>query len=93
MKPIKKIYNNRVYWVLQSGWTNVAAEILWQQQKLDCVIKFKKHNIYLSNEARCYISFRGSCTECAAIIECILFKILAENVMLLLNVKLKMNVL
>lgn len=60
IKPVRKIYNNRVYWVLQPGWTDIIAEILWQQQKLDCVIKFKKHNVHLSNEARYYLSFRGN---------------------------------
>lgn len=52
MKPVKKVYNNRVYWVLQSGWTNVIADKLWQQQKLNCVFRFKKHNVHPSNESR-----------------------------------------
>lgn len=75
MRPIKKIYNNRVYWVLKSGWTDIIAEKLWQQQKLACVFKFKKHNVHISAEARGYVSFQGSCTKCAATITGILCRI------------------
>lgn len=32
IKPIKKSYNNRIYWVLQPGWTDIVAEILCQQK-------------------------------------------------------------
>lgn len=89
MKPVKKIYNNRVYWVLQSGWTDVVAEKLWQQQKLDCIFSFKKHNVHVSNEARCYVYFRGNCVECAAIIECILLKIPADDTDVIFKCKIK----
>lgn len=70
MKPGKKIYGNRVYWVLKSGWCDIIAERLWQQQKLYCTFKFKKHNVHLNARARCYVFFRGSCVECAATIAC-----------------------
>jgi len=79
MKPVKKLHNNRVYWVLKSGWTDIIAEKLWQQQKLVCVFKFKKHNVYLSTEARYYISFYGSCAECAATITCILLRMPSDD--------------
>lgn len=79
IKPIKKMYNQRVYWVLKSGWTDIIAEKLWQQQKLPCVFKFKKHNVCVSAQARCYISFQGSCTECAATIAGILFKVPSDD--------------
>jgi len=78
-KTRKKLYNKRVYWIMQSGWTDVVAEKLWQQHKLDCVFKFKKHNVHLNNEARCYIFFRGNCIECAATIDCTLFRMPSEN--------------
>ncbi|KAL0098877.1 hypothetical protein PUN28_020864 [Cardiocondyla obscurior] len=60
MKKIKKLYNNRVYSVLQSGWTDIVAEKLWQEEKLDCVISFKTHKVYISNEARCYVYCRSN---------------------------------
>lgn len=41
MKPTCKIYCGRSYQVLQSGWTDILAERLWQQDKLNCVISFK----------------------------------------------------
>lgn len=74
ISPVKKIYNDRAYWVLKTGWTDIIAEKLWQQQKLDCVLKFKKHNVYSRTEARCYVSVKGSCVECAANIECTMYK-------------------
>lgn len=89
MKPRKKIYNNRVYWAMQPGWTDIVAERLWQQQKLDCVFKFKKHNVHLSKEARCYIFFRGSCVECTATMECILLKMPTENTDVIIKCKVK----
>lgn len=64
---------------MQSGWTDIIAEKIWQQQKLECVFKFKKHRVYLRNDARCYVFFRGICVECAAIIECMLLKTPTEN--------------
>jgi hypothetical protein len=79
IKPIKKVYNKRVYWVMQPGWTDVIAEKLWQQHKLDCAFKIKKQNVHLKNEARYYIFFQGNCVECAATIECKLLKIPSEN--------------
>lgn len=74
IKPEKKVYGNRIYWVLKSGWTDIVAEKLWQQQKLYCTFRFKKHNVSLKSEARCYVCFRGECAECAANITGTLFK-------------------
>lgn len=89
MKPIKKIYNNHAYSVLQSGRTDIIAEKLWQQQKLDCIISFKKHKVYISNEARCYVYCRGNCVECAATIECILFKMPVDDTDVIFKCKIK----
>jgi len=89
MKPIKKIYINRVYWVLQPGWTDIIAEKIWQQQKLDCVFKFKKHRVHLRSEARCYVFFRGNCVKCGAIIECMLLKMPTENMDVIFTCKVK----
>lgn len=89
IKPIKKIYNNRAYWVLQSGWTDVIAERLWQQQKIECVFKFKKHNVHPNNESRYYVFFCGNCIECTAIIECTLLNIPPENIDVIMKCKLK----
>jgi len=63
---------------LKSGWTDIIAEKLWQQ-KLVCVFKFKKHNVYLSAEAHYYTSFHGSCAECAATIACVLFTMPSDD--------------
>lgn len=40
--PIRKLYGRRWKNVLQSGWTDVIAERIWQQQKFSCTISFKK---------------------------------------------------
>jgi len=65
--------------VLKSDWTDIVVKKLWQQQKLSCVFKFKKYNVYLSARARCCVSFQGSCAECAATVACVLFKVPSDN--------------
>jgi len=59
IKPVKKTYKNRIYWVLQTGWTDIA-EKLWQ--KLDCTFVFKKHKVHLSAKARYYVVLQGAST-------------------------------
>lgn len=93
--PIRKIYGRRCRYVLQSGWTDVIVEKAWQQQKINCTIIFKKHDIHESSSAKHYISIHGTCKECKAImngkvmhrprdnvdvkIHCIIYNIVEEN--------------
>lgn len=76
---------------MQPGWADIIAERLWQQQKLECIFKFKKHNVHPNNEARYYVFFRGNCVECATIIECTLLNIPVppKNTDAIINCKLK----
>lgn len=67
--PIRKLYGRRYRYVLQKGWTDIIAEKAWQQQKFNCTITFKKHDILLSNSAKYYILIHGTCKECNAIIK------------------------
>lgn len=66
--PIRKLYGRRFKYVLQSGWTDVIAEKLWQQQKFSCTISFKKHEVSLSSSAKYYIHIHDICKECNALI-------------------------
>jgi len=66
--PVRRLYGRRFKYVLQSGWTDIIAEKVWQQQKFSCTISFKKHDVHLSCSARYYISIHGSCKECNALI-------------------------
>lgn len=67
--PIRRLYGRRNRYVLQSGWTDILAEKAWQQQKFNCTITFKKHDVQ-SSSAKYYISIYGFCKECNAIIKC-----------------------
>jgi len=66
--PVRRLYGRRFKYVLQSGWSDIIANEAWQQQKFNCTISFKKHDVYLSCSARYYVSIRGSCKECNALI-------------------------
>lgn len=67
--PVRKLYGRNNYrYVLQSGWTDIIAEKVWQQQKLTCTLVFKKHDVHLSNLAKYYVVVRANCKECNAII-------------------------
>jgi len=65
--PVRRLYGRRFKYVLQSDWTNIIAEKVWQQQKFNCTISFKKH-VHLSCSAKYYMSIHGSCKECNALI-------------------------
>lgn len=67
--PIRKLYGRRYRYVLQTGWTDIIAEKVWQQQKFNCTIIFKKHDVNLSTSAKYYISVHGICKECKATIK------------------------
>lgn len=67
--PVRKLYGRRYKYVLQSGWTDIISEKMWQQQKFSCTVVFKKHDIHESRSANCYIDIRGSCKECDATIK------------------------
>lgn len=67
--PIKRLYGRRYKYVLQSGWTDIIAEKAWQQQKLNCTIAFKKHDVHQSSSTKYYIGIHGTCKECNAIVK------------------------
>lgn len=64
--PVRKLYGRRYKYVLQSSWTDVIAEKMWQQQKLHCTLTFKNHNVHQSSSAKYYIGIHGICKECNA---------------------------
>lgn len=67
IKPKRKIYNDRAYMVLQSGWTDLVAKRLVHQGKNGpCTFAFKKHNISESLSAKYYACLHGSCVQCGA---------------------------
>lgn len=68
IKPLRKLYGRRFKYTMQSGWTDIIAEKLWTQQKLSCVISFKKHDVSCSSSARNFISIIGHCKECDALL-------------------------
>lgn len=67
--PVQKLYGRRYKYVLQNGWTDVIAERMWQQQKFQCTIAFKKHDVHQSSSAKYYIGIHGQCKECKATIK------------------------
>lgn len=64
--PVRKLYERRYKYVLQSSWTDVITEKMWQQQKLHCTLTFKKHDVHQSSSAKYYIGIHGICKECNA---------------------------
>lgn len=66
--PIRKLYGRRYKYVLQTSWTDLIVEKMWQQ-KLRCTVAFKKHDVHKSSSAKYYIGIHGICKECNAIIK------------------------
>lgn len=72
IKPTKMQYkcerqNKREYTSLQTGkWTHIFADNIWQQTRIPCAITFKRAKVFESNNAKCYVNFKGSCKECGA---------------------------
>lgn len=90
IKPEEKLYAGRSYWKFRKGWTDLLAEKLWKQCKLDCVVSFKNNTISPSENAQYFAKVEGSCTECKAkvigIVQCqparkedVIFNIVIEN--------------
>lgn len=62
-------YNNQKYTIFKPGkWSDLFAEKIYQQAKIECAISFKRAKIYTSNNAKRYAVFNGKCKECSAII-------------------------
>lgn len=74
IRPMEKIYGNRVYHKLRPGWSDVFAEAIWIQHHIDCVFSFKSNIVNLRAIAKQFLKFTGHCTECKAIINGTLLK-------------------
>jgi len=67
IEPINTLYKNRLYRVLNKGWTDVIAEELWKTLKLPCCFAFKDAKIN-DNPGEIFLKIWGKCTECGTII-------------------------
>ena len=60
----KKVYKNKTYAILKKGkWTNVFAQKIYEQTKIQCAFSFQRAKICKSNEAKNYVTFKADCKE------------------------------
>lgn len=70
LEPEERLYGQRVYSKLKSGWTYIVAEKIYTATKLPCMFTFKQHFLSRSLSSTYYIRIKGVCNECKSVIIC-----------------------